>query len=118
MFFILALMALLGHAKPQASSDPSNPPQQNSQATQVGQGYVPQASESQVQTPFSPNPGESSEFTRIVNSFIARENQLMGNLRNYSPRVETYIQDMRPDPELGAVPQHDHYFLERLAGVY
>lgn len=77
-------------------------------------GYTPQPSESQVQTPFSPQPGESPQLTQIVNTIIARENQLVRNLRNYKPRVETYIQDMRPDPELGVVPVSDHYFLGSL----
>lgn len=95
-------------------ADPPNVPARTSQAAPVGPGYAPQAAESEVQTPFSPKTGESPEFTRIVNSFIASENQLVRNLRNYSPRVETYIQDMKPDRELGAVPVHDHYFLGRL----
>jgi hypothetical protein len=67
-----------------------------------------------VQTPFSASRGESPEFTRVVNTIIARENQLVKSLGNYSPRVETYIQDIRPDPELGAVPVNDHYFLGRI----
>jgi hypothetical protein len=112
---ILALaIARFGYAQQQTAGGTSNAPPQTPQATQAGSGHTPQASEADVQTPSSPNPGESPEFTRIVNSFIARENRLIANLRNYSPRVETYIQDMRPDPELGAVPVHDHYFLERL----
>lgn len=68
----------------------------------------------QVQTPFSPNRAESPEFARIVDTLVARENQLLKNLRNYGPRVETYIQQYRPDPELGAVPVNDHYFLGRI----
>ena len=108
-------------ARQQTPTDASNPSQlaQSAsqvqaalQAGQVGPTYTPEGTE--VQTPFSPNPGESPEFTRIVNSFIARENQLIANLRKYSPRVETYIQDVKPDRELGPVPVHDHYFLERL----
>jgi len=81
---------------------------------QAQPGYTPQPSETQVQTPFSPQPGESSQYTQIVNTIIARENQLVRNLRNYRPRVETYIQDLRADPELGAVPVSDHYFLGSL----
>ncbi|HXJ94791.1 MAG TPA: M48 family metalloprotease [Terriglobia bacterium] len=108
--FVLAL-AQMALARQQSATDP---PDQPTRTPQVQPGYSPQDGETQVQAPFSSNAGESAELTRIVNSFIARENQLVKNLRNYTPRVETYIQDMRPDPELGAVPVHDHYYLERL----
>ncbi|HEV2616432.1 MAG TPA: M48 family metalloprotease [Candidatus Acidoferrales bacterium] len=40
-----------------------------------------------------------------------REHQEVSALRHYSPIVETYIQDMRWDPQLGPVPEKDHYFL-------
>jgi Zn-dependent protease with chaperone function len=45
---------------------------------------------------------------------IARESQLLRSLQTYVPRMETYIQDVRPDPELGSAPVNDHYFLGRL----
>ncbi|HTV55920.1 MAG TPA: hypothetical protein VMI06_13535, partial [Terriglobia bacterium] len=60
------------------------------------------------------SPGESPEFTHIVNQIVARENQLVQTLQRFTPRMEIYIQDMRPDPELGAVPVDDHYFLGRV----
>jgi hypothetical protein len=34
-------------------------------------------------------------------------------MRNYSPLVETYIQNLRPDKDLGEVPGGDKYFLGR-----
>ena len=37
----------------------------------------------------------------------------MEALREYSPLVETYIQETRADKELGAVPDRDHYFLAK-----
>ncbi|HVO57532.1 MAG TPA: M48 family metalloprotease [Dongiaceae bacterium] len=46
---------------------------------------------------------------RIVNN----ENHLYGNLKNYAPLVETYIQNLKPDKELGYVPAGDKYFLGR-----
>lgn len=56
----------------------------------------------------------SPELVTIVDRICAQENQLERNLRRYSPRVETYIQNFRVDPELGAVPTDDHYFLGRM----
>jgi hypothetical protein len=34
-------------------------------------------------------------------------------MRHLHPLVETYIQDMKTDKELGEVPISDHYFLGR-----
>ena len=63
----------------------------------------------------SPAPPEDQAIDR----FIAREQLLVQNLHNFSPLVETYIQHMRPNPELGSVPEKDEYFLGRvgLSGV-
>ncbi len=36
-------------------------------------------------------------------------------LRTYSPLVETYLQNMRPDKELGVVPYGDQYYLTRVS---
>jgi Peptidase family M48 len=65
--------------------------------------------------PLAPRQDQEPELVaQLVDRIIARENELVKSLRNYSPRVETYIQDFRPDPELGAVATNDHYFLGRL----
>jgi hypothetical protein len=74
------------------------------------------ASQIQENDLLGPPPGshESPEVTRVVNGFIARENNLVRTLQNYTPRMEIYIQDMRSDPELGAVPLNDYYFLGRV----
>ena len=57
---------------------------------------------------------ESAAAALLEERFIARENQFLKNVRSYSPRIETYIQNFRPDPELGSVPTDDHYFLGRM----
>jgi hypothetical protein len=86
-------------------------PAPSSQGPQAPSGNVSQPSGTAVQTP---NRGESPEFTQIVAAVIGRENQLLKNLGTYTPRVETYIQEYRPDSELGSVPVKDHYFLGRI----
>lgn len=47
-------------------------------------------------------------------SIFDQEAKAVANLRKYSPLMETYIQNMRPDKELGEVPVSDAYFLDRL----
>ncbi len=51
---------------------------------------------------------------QAIDRFIAREQLLVQNLHRFTPLVETYIQHMRPDPELGSVPEKDEYFLGRM----
>src|SRR5207253_2082030 len=43
-----------------------------------------------------------------------QEAKLVEDMHKYAPMVETYIQNLKPDQELGAVPQSDSYFLGRL----
>jgi hypothetical protein len=44
---------------------------------------------------------------------VTQEQVEMQSLRQYSPLVETYIQNLRPDKHLGSVPDGDKYFLGR-----
>src|SRR5882762_8541958 len=44
-----------------------------------------------------------------------QEGRLVDSMHNYTPLVETYLQRMKPDPELDAVPDKDRYFLGRFA---
>ncbi len=48
---------------------------------------------------------------QAIDRIIAREHDEVAAIRHYSPLIETYIQDMKPDPQMGSVPVHDHYFL-------
>ena len=57
---------------------------------------------------------ESPESARIIDSIIAGEKLYVAKLREYSPRVETYVQHYEYDTELGEVPKEDAYFLGRL----
>src|SRR5258708_9270504 len=47
----------------------------------------------------------------VVNRVISNENHLYGKVKEFSPLVETYIQNLKPDKELGEVPGGDKYFL-------
>jgi hypothetical protein len=53
-------------------------------------------------------------FDQVISRVNQKETQFAQNMRSYSPLVETYIQDMKPDAELGEVPSGDTYFLGRL----
>ena len=50
----------------------------------------------------------------IIDSIFVREAKLVDTMHKYTPLVETYIQNTKPDEELGDVPVSDRYFLGRL----
>ncbi len=52
--------------------------------------------------------------SQVIDRVIAREQLLVQNLHSFAPLVETYVQYMRPDAELGSVPEKDEYFLGRM----
>ncbi len=56
---------------------------------------------------------QSTAFEQALDRIAARESENFKTLQMYSPMVETYIQELRPDKELGQVPEGDHYFLGR-----
>src|SRR6266704_1308861 len=49
----------------------------------------------------------------VIDRVITNENRANQQIRQYSPLVETYIQNLRPDKDLGYVPAGDKYFLGR-----
>ncbi|HUO60044.1 MAG TPA: M48 family metalloprotease [Candidatus Acidoferrales bacterium] len=65
----------------------------------------------EVQKPAANN----SAFDRVLGQVVAREAENVKALRQYSPVVETYLQEMRPDKDLGEVPVSDRYFLGRVS---
>ena len=49
----------------------------------------------------------------VVDRVIITENHLNQEIRKFSPLVETYIQNLKPDKDLGFTPAGDKYFLGR-----
>lgn len=50
-----------------------------------------------------------------VDRIIARENDIVKSLEQFTPVVETYIQEFVPDTSQGAALRTDHYFLGKIA---
>ena len=63
------------------------------------------------------NPAPAADQPRtmdqVIDRFATNEQRLYGQMRNFSPLVETYIQNLKPDKDLGQVPAGDKYFLGR-----
>jgi hypothetical protein len=49
----------------------------------------------------------------VIDRVITNENRGNQQIKQYSPLVETYIQNLRPDKDLGYIPAGDKYFLGR-----
>jgi len=61
-----------------------------------------------------PNSNQNpTTMQQVVARAIASENRLNQEVRKYRPLVETYIQELKPDKELGFVPGGDKYFMGR-----
>src|SRR5580700_7027972 len=58
-------------------------------------------------------PQQARTMDQVIDRVITNENRLDQQIRQYSPLVETYIQNLKPDKDLGYVPAGDRYFLGR-----
>lgn len=76
------------------------------------------SAQSQTQTADTtqPRPGISvsgpvTTVNQAIDRIIAREHDEIATIRHYNPLIETYVQDMKADADMGAIPVHDHYYL-------
>jgi len=78
-------------------------------------GAIWGATGTQAQTPSQQpgyaNSGPVTTVNEAIDRVIARERDEVAAIRGYRPITETYVQDMKSDPQLGIVPAGDHYFL-------
>ena len=56
---------------------------------------------------------QTDALDQVVDRIISQEQAEMNSLKPYSPLVETYIQNLRGDKDLGTVPAGDKYFMGR-----
>jgi len=82
----------------------------------TAQASAPQAAAGPASAP-APTPSAQAQpvtMDQVVDRFIERERALIKALSARTPVVETYLQDLSADTQLGAVPSGDHYFLGRM----
>ena len=124
--FTAALLVSVSAAAQQASdSQPSSQPNaptatqtvQTSASSDAAQAGPAQSAANSAATAPAPTPSalpQPTTMDQVVDRFIEREHGLMKALSNRTPVVETYLQNLTADPQLGPVPSADHYFLGRL----
>jgi len=62
----------------------------------------------------APNPADRPRtMDDVIDRVITNENRANQQIKQYSPLVETYIQNLKPDKDLGYAPAGDKYFLGR-----
>ncbi len=76
-------------------------------------GAQTQSQQATDQTQAAAAAAQASPLTvnEAIDKIIAREHSENATIRRYNPIIETYIQDMMPDKNMGAVPVGDHYYL-------
>ena len=116
VFVITALGCVLSAAQ-EAATQPANdepsktmPQVQPAGVTNQPVGNVDEEKPKQHSDDTSPR----SSTDQILDRVVEREHAFVAQMRHLHPLVETYIQDMKTDKELGEVPISDHYFLGRL----
>ncbi|MGP0095837.1 MAG: M48 family metalloprotease [Terriglobales bacterium] len=103
---VLALLAIsLAAVAQQSAAAPQNP-----QAVAVQPGAAQSSAAPQV----SQNLAPPTTMDQVVDRVILREQELIKFLSPRTPVVETYLQNLTQDPQLGPIPQDDHYFLGRM----
>jgi hypothetical protein len=105
---LAALLAPLSAAAQQtADSQPSAQPA----APDATQTTATPAQTQVSQPAAAPAP---STMDQVVTLVIEHEHALIKMLSTRTPIVETYLQNLTADPQLGPVPSGDHYFLGRM----
>src|SRR5208337_4294523 len=100
-------LALLAVTMTAVAQQPASAPQ-NPQPVATTQPE--QAQSGQAQSNLAP----PTTMDQVVDRVIMREKELIKFLAPRTPIVETYLQNLTQDPQLGPVPQDDHYFLGRM----
>jgi hypothetical protein len=84
------------------------------QAPQPAPAPAPQPAAAPVPATSAPTTPAPTTMDQVVSLFIEREHGLIKMLSSRTPVVETYLQNLSSDPQLGPVPSEDHYFLGRM----
>jgi len=93
-----------------ATDQPAPAAQATPDASQAAQPAAPPAQAIPLPAPVA----APTTMDQVVNLFIEREHGLIKVLATRTPVVETYLQNLTADPQLGPVPSEDHYFLGRM----
>src|ERR1700746_3757484 len=112
------LLSLRAVAQNAADTQPSAAQVQTDQAQPATS--QPAAATAQTSAPANTQPApppaavQPTTMDQVVDRFVMREKGLIKMLSSRTPVIETYLQNLTLDPQLGPVPETDKYFLGRM----
>ncbi len=126
VLILLIMMCLTAAAQEQLKESPgqsananaSDPATTNQPASDIPSQPSPAQPSPTQPSPTQPNPTQPSkdaptQVSVIAERVFSQEARLVENMHHYTPLVETYIQNLKPDPDFVTVPGSDRYFLGR-----
>jgi hypothetical protein len=88
---------------------------QKSQPAQQAATKVSTSTPAALQTPAPPaSQAPPTTVDQVIDRIVQREHGLIEAMKNRTPIVETYLQNLQFDQQLGPVPKDDRYFLGRV----
>jgi hypothetical protein len=112
------LLSLSAVAQNAADTQPSAAPVQTEQTQPATSQPAAAAAQSSAPANALPAPPpaavQPTTMDQVVDRFVMREKGLIKMLQSRTPVIETYLQNLTLDPQLGPVPQTDKYFLGRM----
>jgi peptidase M48-like protein len=110
------LFSLRGMAQGPAQTSPPSASDSSQPAQPAAEEPAFKARQQAEPSAAPPNLPQTAPTTmdQVVDRLIERERNLMKMLEGRTPIVETYLQNVTSDAQLGPVPQDDRYFLGRM----
>ena len=106
---VLALTFVLSASLSVAAQDSASSP---SSSAPDPKSAAPAATSAPAQT--EPLPTPALTLNDVIDRVVQREHYFMAQMRHLHPLVETYLQDLKNDPNGNPSPVKDQYFLGRL----
>jgi hypothetical protein len=93
-----------------AGQDSASSPTQSPLDTKTAPAAAPSPAPAQAQG----LPSAAPTLNDVIDRVVQREHYFMAQMRHMHPLVETYLQDLKNDPNGNPFPVNDQYFLGRL----
>src|SRR6266404_6612022 len=113
---LITLSAMGQQTTAPASSPETKTSPSPAQSPTASPSTPPPATNMTAPSPAAPAIATSAPTTmdQVVDRALQREHALITFLQTRTPLVETYLQNLKLDPQMGPAPREDHYFFGRL----
>ena len=109
-----SLLVGFGAMGQQTTGQPMTAPAPSDTPTPAAQPSSNPAPSSMQSVPQPSSAAAPTTMDQVVDRAIEREHGLIAFLKTRTPLVETYLQNLKLDPQMGPAPREDHYFFGRL----